>query len=147
MPAPRKYPEELLERAVREVRATGRPIAHVAKDLGIHMEVLRGWVWVRQTGADHGERDDRLTTAEHGERKQHPSGNAEVKRASADETEQVVDHLHANSLGVDPVCRVLNPSPSAYFARKNPPVAFTLDVHSRRSSDGRSPTACGPNYP
>lgn len=44
MPAPRKYPDELRERAVREVRATGRPIAHVAKDLGIHKEALRGWV-------------------------------------------------------------------------------------------------------
>ena len=65
MPAPRKYPDELRERAVREVRATGRPIAHVAKDLGIHKEALRGWV--RQAEADHGERDDRLTTAEHEE--------------------------------------------------------------------------------
>ncbi|MFD8868322.1 transposase [Streptomyces sp. NPDC059590] len=43
MPAPRKYPDELRERPVREVRATGRPIAHVAKDLGIHKEALRGW--------------------------------------------------------------------------------------------------------
>ncbi|MFJ4428965.1 hypothetical protein [Streptomyces bobili] len=36
MPAPRKYPDELRERAVREVRITGRPVAHGAKDLGIH---------------------------------------------------------------------------------------------------------------
>ncbi|MEU3182382.1 hypothetical protein ABZ685_29820, partial [Streptomyces albidoflavus] len=28
---------------MREVRSTGRPIAHVAKDLGIHKEALRGW--------------------------------------------------------------------------------------------------------
>ncbi|MTE17576.1 transposase [Streptomyces sp. TRM43335] len=34
MPAPRKYPDELRERAVREVRTTGRPIAHVARDPG-----------------------------------------------------------------------------------------------------------------
>ncbi|MFE7244395.1 hypothetical protein [Streptomyces sp. NPDC057580] len=27
MPAPRKYPDELRERAVREVRSTGRPVA------------------------------------------------------------------------------------------------------------------------
>ncbi|WP_428837124.1 transposase, partial [Streptomyces cuspidosporus] len=50
MPAPRKYPVELRERAVREVRTSGRPIAHVAKDLGIHKEALRGWV--RQAEAD-----------------------------------------------------------------------------------------------
>ncbi|MFI1856188.1 MULTISPECIES: transposase [Streptomyces] len=62
VPAPRKYPDELRERAVREVRATGHPIAHVAKDLGIHKEALRGWM--RQAEADAGERDDRLTTAE-----------------------------------------------------------------------------------
>ncbi|MER6617535.1 transposase [Streptomyces xantholiticus] len=36
MAAPRKYPDELRERAIREVRTTGRPIAHVARDLGIH---------------------------------------------------------------------------------------------------------------
>ncbi|MGW1655547.1 transposase [Streptomyces atratus] len=44
MAAPRKYPDELRKRAIREVRATGRPIAHVAKDLGTHKEALRGWV-------------------------------------------------------------------------------------------------------
>ncbi|MFH0243966.1 transposase [Streptomyces sp. HK10] len=44
MPAPRKYPDELRERAVREVRSTGRPVAHVARDLGIHKEALRSWV-------------------------------------------------------------------------------------------------------
>ncbi|MEU3099876.1 transposase [Streptomyces sp. NPDC006967] len=43
MPAPRKYPDELRERAVREIHTTGRLIAHVAKDLGIHKEALRGW--------------------------------------------------------------------------------------------------------
>ncbi|MFF3255898.1 transposase [Actinacidiphila glaucinigra] len=42
MAAPRKYPDELRERAVSEVRITGRPIAHVAKDLGIHKEALAG---------------------------------------------------------------------------------------------------------
>ncbi|MFE3323261.1 transposase [Streptomyces sp. NPDC059176] len=43
MPAPRKYPDELRERAVREVQTSGRPVAHVAQDLGIHKEALRGW--------------------------------------------------------------------------------------------------------
>jgi transposase len=61
MPAPRKYPDELRERAIREVRTTGRPIAHVAKDLGIHKEALRGWA--RQAEAGRGERDGRLTTS------------------------------------------------------------------------------------
>ncbi|WP_079080294.1 transposase [Streptomyces hygroscopicus] len=42
MPTPRKYPDEFRERAVSEVRATGWPIAQVAKDLGINKEALRG---------------------------------------------------------------------------------------------------------
>ncbi|MGW0916886.1 transposase [Streptomyces sp. NPDC002784] len=80
MPAPRRYPGELRERAVREVRTTGRPIAHVAKDLGIHKEALRGWV--RQVEADAGERDDRLTIAEHEELKQLRKEVAELRRAN-----------------------------------------------------------------
>lgn len=60
MPAPRKYPDELRERAVRmvfEVRATGEShgsIARVADQLGIHREALRGWV--RQAEIDTGRR-------------------------------------------------------------------------------------------
>ncbi|MGW8954712.1 transposase [Streptomyces sp. NPDC055709] len=38
MPAPRKYPDELRERAVDEVQSSGRRVAHVARDLGIHSE-------------------------------------------------------------------------------------------------------------
>ena len=62
MPAPRKYPDELRERAVRLVFESGRPIAQVARDLGVHKEALRHWV--RQAEADAGTRNDRLTTSE-----------------------------------------------------------------------------------
>lgn len=41
MGAPRKYPPELLERGVRMVLESGRPVRHVARDLGIHPEALR----------------------------------------------------------------------------------------------------------
>ena len=41
MPRPRKYPPELLERGARLVFESGRPIKHVADDLGISPEVLR----------------------------------------------------------------------------------------------------------
>ncbi|MGP3992042.1 transposase [Streptomyces sp. 3N207] len=54
MPAPRKYPDERRERAVREVQTSGRPVAHVARDLSIHKEALRGWV--RRAEADQGTR-------------------------------------------------------------------------------------------
>ena len=38
MARPSKYPDELMERAVRLVIESGRPIAPVARDLGIHPE-------------------------------------------------------------------------------------------------------------
>jgi transposase len=57
-----KYPPEFRERAVRIARESDRPIAAVARDLGMHHETLR--VWVRQDEADDGSRSDRLTTAE-----------------------------------------------------------------------------------
>ena len=50
MPRPRKYPEELLERGVRLVLESGRPVAQVAADLGVHREALRKRV--RQAEAD-----------------------------------------------------------------------------------------------
>lgn len=62
MPRPTKYPEELLERGVRLVFESGRPVAQIAADLGIHPEALRKRV--RQAEADAGERQDLLTTSE-----------------------------------------------------------------------------------
>ena len=53
---------ELLERGVRLALESGRPIAHVAADLGIHPETLRKRV--RQAEADSGTRTDLLTTQE-----------------------------------------------------------------------------------
>ena len=50
MPAQRKYSQELRERATRLALESGRPIAHVARDLGVHKEALR--TWVRQAKAD-----------------------------------------------------------------------------------------------
>lgn len=47
---------------VRLVFESARPIAYVARDLGIHKEALR--LWVRQAEADAGSRNDRLTTEE-----------------------------------------------------------------------------------
>jgi transposase-like protein len=44
MPRPSKYPPEFRERCVRIARESERPIAAVARDLGLHPETLRVWV-------------------------------------------------------------------------------------------------------
>ncbi len=81
MGAPRKYSEELRERAVRLVFESKRPIAHVARDLGVHHESLR--VWVRQAEADTGRRRDLLTSEEREELKRLRKEHAELRRANA----------------------------------------------------------------
>jgi len=80
MPRPRKYPPELLERAARMVSESERPIAHVARDLGINWEVLRKYV--RQLEADSGTRPQ-LTTTEREELKRLRAENVELRRANA----------------------------------------------------------------
>ena len=63
MAAQRKYPVELRERAMRLYRESDpKPvIAQLARQLNVHPEALR--TWIRQDQADHGERDNRPTTA------------------------------------------------------------------------------------
>lgn len=82
MAAPRKYPLELRERAVRMYRAAEpKPvIRRMAEELGVHPEALRGWI--RQAEADAGERDDRLTTAEREELAVLRRENTQLKRAN-----------------------------------------------------------------
>src|SRR3954466_15243408 len=81
MGAPRKYSEELRERAVRLVFESKRPIAHVARDLGVHKESLRHWV--RQAGAARGRRRGLLGSEGREEMKRLRKENAELKRAPA----------------------------------------------------------------
>jgi transposase len=80
MGAPRKYPDELRERAVRLVFESGRPIARVARDLGIHKEALRHWV--RRAEADSGLRRELLTSEERDELKRLRREVGELKRAN-----------------------------------------------------------------
>ena len=81
MSRPRKYSDELRERAVRLYFESERPIAQVARDLGIHREALRQWV--RQVEADSGRRRALLTSDEREELKRLRKENAELRRANA----------------------------------------------------------------
>jgi len=80
MPGPRKYPPELLDRGARLVFESGRPIAHVARDLGVPSETLRKYV--RQVEADRGLRPDLPTAAEREEIKRLRNENYELRRAN-----------------------------------------------------------------
>lgn len=76
----RKYPVELLERGARLVFESGRPIAHVGRDLGVAPETLRKYV--RQVEADEGARKDLLSTAERDEIKNLRREVAHLRRAN-----------------------------------------------------------------
>lgn len=76
----RKYPVELLERATRLVFESGRPVAHVAADLGLPSETLRKYV--RQVEANEGRRGDLLTSEEREEIRKLRRENAELRRAN-----------------------------------------------------------------
>lgn len=80
MGRPKKYPDELIERAVRVVFESGRPIAHVARDLGLPAESLRRQV--RRAEADQGLRPELPTSAEQEEIRRLRRENFELRRAN-----------------------------------------------------------------
>jgi transposase len=80
MSRPRKYPQELIDRGVRLALESGRPIAHVAKDIGLPAETLRKRV--RQAEADQGLRPGMPTTEERDEIRKLKRENAELRRAN-----------------------------------------------------------------
>jgi transposase len=80
MARPKKYPDELVQRAVRLALEGERPIAHIAHDLGRHPETLRRKV--RQHEADSGARPDLPTSAEREEIRRLRQENYELRRAN-----------------------------------------------------------------
>lgn len=80
MARPKKYPDELVQRGVRLALESGRPIAHVAADLGMHPETLRKKV--RQAQADSGARPDLPTSAEREEIRELRREVFELRRAN-----------------------------------------------------------------
>ena len=82
MAAPKKYPDELRERAVRLYRESEpKPvIRRLAAQLGVHHEALRNWI--RQDEANRGDRQDRPTATETEELRRLRRENAELRRAN-----------------------------------------------------------------
>jgi transposase len=76
----KKYPDELVQRGVRLALESGRPIAQIAADLGMHPETLRKRV--RQAEADSGARPDLPTSAEREEIRKLRAENFELRRAN-----------------------------------------------------------------
>lgn len=87
MPAPRKYPDELRERATRMALdalkdpSQGRgAIRRVGDQLGVNAETLR--TWVRQAEIDAGTRGG-VTTGDQQRIKELEAENKELRRANA----------------------------------------------------------------
>jgi transposase len=70
----------LRERAVRLALESGRPIAQVARDLGVGSESLRHWV--RQAQADAGQHAELLSTDERERLKALERENRELRKAN-----------------------------------------------------------------
>jgi transposase len=82
MAPPKKYPDELRSQAVQRWReAQPRPpIIHLARELGVHREALRGWI--RQDEVERGERAESrgYRVADDDELKRLRLENAELRR-------------------------------------------------------------------
>ena len=81
MPRGRKYPQELVDRGVRMCLESGRPIAQVAADLGMHPEALRKRV--RQAEANSGLRPETPTSKEREELRRLRKENYELRKANS----------------------------------------------------------------
>ena len=72
----REFTKEFKRDAVALVRATGRPIAQIARELGIYDSTLGNWM--RQDAIDRGEREG-LTTQERERLRQLEAENAKLR--------------------------------------------------------------------
>ena len=74
-----KYPAEFREQAVAMVRETGKPIAQVARDLGVNESTLSNWV--NRDGIERGEHPDPevLSTSEKEELRRLRRENAQLR--------------------------------------------------------------------
>ncbi|WP_396642744.1 IS3 family transposase [Microbacterium sp.] len=150
MPAPRKYPPELRERAMRLVAEARKEdpelslnaaVIRIGQRVGVNADTLRGWC--KQAAIDAGERPG-TTTSEAQRIKALEAEVRELKRANEillaassffragarPATAVVVQFIddHRDRFGVEPICRVLTEhavpiAPSGYYAFKKRPLS------------------------
>ncbi|WP_420899055.1 IS3 family transposase [Brevibacterium luteolum] len=138
MVAPRKYPDELRERATRmAIDARKDPEARrgafnrIGEQLGVHSEALR--TWVKKAEIDQGLRpgttsdDAARVVAFEREVRELRRANAILRQASAFFAAGARPPLavmcafidaHRDEHGVEPICRILQIAPSSYYAHR-----------------------------
>jgi len=84
------YPAEFREEAVQLVRNSGKPVAEVARGLGVSYEALRHWI--KQSAVDTGEREG-LTTDDGSELTKLRRENLTLRQ----EREVLKNHPHAGT--------------------------------------------------
>ena len=75
----RKYTPEFREQAARLVIETGRPVAHVAAEIGVGEQVLGRWVRLAREAADAGDTARVLDADERAELERLRRENAELR--------------------------------------------------------------------
>ncbi|WCO67124.1 IS3 family transposase [Iamia majanohamensis] len=148
MPAPRKYPDELRERAIRlvleareqdEKLSLNAAVQRIGPRVGVNPDTLR--TWAKQAEIDDGRRPG-TTTSEAARVRELEAEVRELKRANEillaassffragarPATALVVAFIdeHRDRFGVEPICRVLcehgvGIAPSTYYATKTRP--------------------------
>ncbi|WP_240675158.1 IS3 family transposase [Cellulomonas endophytica] len=141
MAAPRKYPDELRERAIRMAVDLRRDpatrkgaLARVGEQLGINPETLRNWV--TQAEVDAGDRPG-TTTSDAQRLAELERENRELRRSNAilrsasgflrggarPPTAVIIEYIdaHKDQFGVEPICTDLQVAPSTYYAHRSRP--------------------------
>ena len=153
MSRPTEVPRGAARARRRLALESGRPIAHVADDLGIHKETLRKRV--RQAEADQGLRPDLPTSEEREEIKQAAAGELRAAPRERDlegrervfrqgarpgptEVSAFIDE-HRDRFGVEPICETLGVSASAYYQRR---LASGRPARSRTSGCSSGSARC-----
>lgn len=79
MGRPSKYPEQFRQDALELVANSGRPIAEIARSLGIAEGTLWNWVKAARKGADRDADPDALSESERDELRRLRKENAELR--------------------------------------------------------------------